>query len=184
MPRTGEEETVFVVQRLNWTRSVFKGREVFLRLPGVTRLRSFASEKKAEALRQEMEEQARARVNPFRCGNVGLSDKTSLDSDRLHDWLLEAGDDYLKARMPVDCRTRQPAGVLHGGASVALAETLASWAARYCVDPAKHHCVGLEINANHVRPVAEGYVYGTARPLHLGRTTQLWDVRITTEDGD
>ncbi|MCC6470443.1 MAG: hotdog fold thioesterase [Alphaproteobacteria bacterium] len=97
--------------------------------------------------------------------------------------LLETGDDYLKARMPVDARTRQPAGVLHGGASVVLAETLASWAATFCVDPAKSHCVGLEINANHLRPVADGFVYGTARPLHLGRKTQLWDVRIATEDG-
>lgn len=97
--------------------------------------------------------------------------------------LLEAGDDYLKARMPVDARTRQPAGVLHGGASVVLAETLASWAATFCVDPARNHCVGLEINANHVRPVADGFVYGTARPLHLGRKTQLWDVRVATEDG-
>lgn len=97
--------------------------------------------------------------------------------------LLETGDDYLKARMPVDARTRQPAGVLHGGASVVLAETLASWAATFCVDTAKSHCVGLEINANHLRPVADGFVYGTARPLHLGRKTQLWDVRIATEDG-
>lgn len=97
--------------------------------------------------------------------------------------LIEAGDDFLKARMPVDARTRQPAGVLHGGASVVLAETLASWAATFCVDPSKSHCVGLEINANHVRPVPDGFVYGTARPLHLGRKTQLWDVRIATEDG-
>ena len=93
--------------------------------------------------------------------------------------LVEAGDDFLSGRMPVDGRTRQPAGILHGGASVALAETLASWAATYCVDRSKHHCVGLEINANHVRPVAEGSVTGTARPLHLGRKTQIWEVRIT-----
>jgi len=66
---------------------------------------------------------------------------------------------------------------------VVLAETLASWAATFCVDPARNHCVGLEINANHVRPVADGFVYGTARPLHLGRKTQLWDVRVSTEDG-
>ena len=95
--------------------------------------------------------------------------------------MIEAGDDFLKARMPVDNRTRQPAGVLHGGASVVLAETMASWAATFCVDPEKFYCVGLEINANHVRAVAEGFVYGTARPLHLGRTTQIWDVRITDE---
>jgi len=95
--------------------------------------------------------------------------------------VIEADDDYLKARMPVDARTKQLAGVLHGGASAALAETLVSWRAAFCVDRAKQHCVGLEINANHVRPVAEGYGYGTARPLHLGRSTQIWDVRITDE---
>ena len=97
--------------------------------------------------------------------------------------LLEAGDDFLKARMPVDARTHQPAGVLHGGASVTLAETLASWAATYCVDRSKNHCVGLEINANHVRAVREGHVYGVARPIHLGRSTHIWEIRITTEDG-
>lgn len=95
--------------------------------------------------------------------------------------LLEAGDDYLRARMPVDARTRQPAGMLHGGASVALAETLASWAATFCVDVSKHHCVGIEINANHLRPVADGWVYGTARPASLGRTIQVWEVRISNE---
>ncbi|EFK97770.1 Thioesterase [sediment metagenome] len=95
--------------------------------------------------------------------------------------LIEAGDDYLKARMPVDQRTRQPAGVLHGGVSLVLAETLASWAAAHVVDPAKFHCVGQEINANHVRAVASGWVYGVARPIHLGRSSQVWDVRIHDE---
>lgn len=95
--------------------------------------------------------------------------------------VVEVGDDYLKARMPVDARTRQPAGVLHGGASVALAETLASWAATFCIDPAKHHCVGIEINANHLRPVADGWVHGNARPVNLGRTIQVWEVRITNQ---
>jgi 1,4-dihydroxy-2-naphthoyl-CoA hydrolase len=71
--------------------------------------------------------------------------------------------------------------MLHGGASVALAETLASWAATLVVDREKHHCVGLEINANHARAVASGWVLGTARPLHLGRSTQIWDVRVTDE---
>ena len=94
---------------------------------------------------------------------------------------VEAGDDYLTARMPVDARTRQPAGMLHGGASVALAETLASWGATFCVDPNKNHCVGLEINANHVRAVPSGWVTGTARPLHLGKSTQIWEVRISDE---
>lgn len=95
--------------------------------------------------------------------------------------LIEAGDDYLKARMPVDERTRQPAGVLHGGASVVLAETLASWAASFSVDGGAHHCVGLEINANHIRPVAEGFVYGVARPVNLGRTIHVWEVRISDD---
>lgn len=97
--------------------------------------------------------------------------------------MIEAGDDYLKGRMPVDARTRQPAGALHGGASVLFAETLASWAAAHVVDPSKFHCVGQEINANHVRAVVEGWVYGVARPAHLGRNTHVWEVRITNEDG-
>ncbi|MBM3547290.1 MAG: hotdog fold thioesterase [Alphaproteobacteria bacterium] len=95
--------------------------------------------------------------------------------------VVEIGEDYLKARMPVDQRTKQPAGVLHGGASVVLAETLASWAATFSVDSTKHHCVGLEINANHVRAASSGFVYGTARPVHLGRSTHIWEVRITNE---
>ncbi len=93
----------------------------------------------------------------------------------------EAGDDYVKARMPVDARTQQPARMLHGGASVALAETLASWAATFVVDREANHCVGLEINANHVRAVGSGFIIGTARPVHLGRSTQIWEVRITDE---
>ena len=97
--------------------------------------------------------------------------------------ITEAGDDYLSGRMPVDERTRQPAGVLHGGASVLFAETLASWAASLTVDPRRFHCVGQEINANHVRAVPDGHVIGTARPLHIGRSTQVWDVRITGERG-
>ena len=95
--------------------------------------------------------------------------------------ILEAGDDYLKGRMPVDARTQQPARMLHGGASVALAETLASWAATFVVDRQQFYCVGLEINANHVRAVGSGWVIGVARPVHLGRSTQIWDVRISDE---
>jgi 1,4-dihydroxy-2-naphthoyl-CoA hydrolase len=97
--------------------------------------------------------------------------------------LTETTDGSLKGRMPVDHRTRQPGGVLHGGASVALAETLASWGATLTVDPAKFYCVGMEINANHVRPVAEGWVYGEAVPLTRGRTTQVWDIKITDAAG-
>jgi 1,4-dihydroxy-2-naphthoyl-CoA hydrolase len=95
---------------------------------------------------------------------------------------MEVGDDYLKARMPVDHRTQQPMGLLHGGASVALAETLGSVGAYLCIDPKKQSSVGLEINANHVRGVRSGWVYGIARPLHIGRTTQLWEIRITDEE--
>jgi 1,4-dihydroxy-2-naphthoyl-CoA hydrolase len=91
---------------------------------------------------------------------------------------LEVGDDFLKARMPVDRRTKQPFGILHGGASVALAETVGTMAAFLCVDPDTKRTVGLEINANHVRPVTEGWVTGIAKPLHLGRTTQVWEIRI------
>ncbi len=94
---------------------------------------------------------------------------------------VEADDNSVTARMPVDERTKQPAGVLHGGSSVTLAETVATWAATFVVDRSKFHCVGMEINANHVRPVSEGFVYGTARPLHLGRTTQVWEIKITDD---
>ncbi len=95
--------------------------------------------------------------------------------------LLEQGDDYLKGRMPVDQRTRQPAGLLHGGASVVLAETLASLAAICCVDRDKHTCVGQEINANHVRSAKDGWVYGVAKPYYIGRGSQVWEVKITDE---
>ena len=97
--------------------------------------------------------------------------------------LVELGDDYLVGRMPVDPRTHQPAGVLHGGASVAFAETLASWAGSFAVDRSRFHCVGMEINANHVRPAGSGWVSGVARPVNIGRTTQVWDIRITNDQG-
>jgi 1,4-dihydroxy-2-naphthoyl-CoA hydrolase len=93
----------------------------------------------------------------------------------------EVGEDFLKGRMPVDNRTRQPYGLLHGGASVALAETLGSVGAALVVDRQRYNAVGLEINANHVRGAREGFVTGTARPLHIGKTTQVWDIRITDE---
>ena len=94
-----------------------------------------------------------------------------------------AGDDWVQATMPVDARTRQPYGILHGGASVVLAETLGSSAGNLCVDTAKQVCVGLEINANHVRAVRSGTVTGTARAVHVGRSTQLWEIRIEDEQG-
>lgn len=91
----------------------------------------------------------------------------------------EIGPDYLAARMPVDVRTVQPLGLLHGGASAALAETLGSVAGNMCVDPETKFCVGLEINANHVRAARSGWVIGVVRPIHLGRSTQVWEIRIT-----
>ena len=93
--------------------------------------------------------------------------------------LIELGDDFLRGTMPVDHRTKQPYGLLHGGASVALAETLGSIAGNLAVrDPSKHMVVGLEINANHLAAVTSGVVTGTARPLHVGRSTQVWEIRI------
>ena len=89
----------------------------------------------------------------------------------------ELGPDFLCATMPVDRRTRQPYGLLHGGASVLLAETLGSTAAMLCAAEGER-CVGIEINANHLRAVREGIVTGTARPLHVGRQTQVWEIRI------
>ncbi|WP_081658754.1 hotdog fold thioesterase [Terrimonas ferruginea] len=96
----------------------------------------------------------------------------------------EVGADYLQARMPVDDRTRQPYGLLHGGASCVLAETIGSVASAMIVDHEKFYCVGMEINANHLRSARDGYVTGTARPLHLGGTTHVWDIRITNEAGE
>jgi 1,4-dihydroxy-2-naphthoyl-CoA hydrolase len=96
---------------------------------------------------------------------------------------IELGDDFLRARMPVDQRTRQPMGLLHGGASVALAESMGSTGTYLSIDQKKFAAVGLEINANHVRPVISGWVTGEARPLHRGRTTQIWEIRITDDAG-
>jgi 1,4-dihydroxy-2-naphthoyl-CoA hydrolase len=93
----------------------------------------------------------------------------------------EIGADFLRGRMPVDERTRQPYGILHGGASVALAETLGSTAAGLVVDPDKYRVVGQEINANHVRAVSSGFVIGTARPHHVGKRSHVWEIRIADE---
>jgi 1,4-dihydroxy-2-naphthoyl-CoA hydrolase len=95
----------------------------------------------------------------------------------------DAGPDFISARMPVDHRTHQPMGLLHGGASVVLAETLGSVAAYHCLDGSKQYAVGLDINANHIRGVRSGWVYGTTRPLHIGGKTHVWEIRITTEEG-
>lgn len=94
---------------------------------------------------------------------------------------LEIGDNYLKLSMPVDERTRQPYGLLHGGASVALAETAGSVASALVIDPAKYICVGIEINANHVRSAREGIVIGTCTPIHIGSSTHVWEIKIHDE---
>ena len=121
--------------------------------------------------------------------------KQSTDLARINGWsantmmetlgirLTAIGDDWLQGTMPVDHRTHQPFGLLHGGASVVLAETLGSTAAMLTLDPASEVAVGLDINANHVRGVRSGSVTGTARMLHLGRTTQVWEIRIENEEG-
>jgi 1,4-dihydroxy-2-naphthoyl-CoA hydrolase len=95
--------------------------------------------------------------------------------------VIAVGEDFIEAKMPVDHRTHQPLGLLHGGASVALAETLGSIAATCCVDVKTQYCVGLEINANHIRSVRDGFVYGITKPLHIGKKTQVWEVKITND---
>ena len=95
----------------------------------------------------------------------------------------EIGPDYLRASMPVDARTWQPYGLLHGGASVVLAETLGSTAAQCCVDGSRFYCVGQEINANHLRGVRSGRVTGTARPIHVGARSHVWEIRIEDDKG-
>ena len=101
--------------------------------------------------------------------------------DNLGIRFTEVGDDFVRGTMPVDARTIQPYGLLHGGASVALAETLGSMGAAMCVDAAEYQCVGQEINANHVRAARSGLVTGTARPMHIGGRTHVWSIDIVNE---
>ncbi len=95
----------------------------------------------------------------------------------------EIGDDYINGIMPVDHRTVQPAGILHGGASLALAESLGSVAGFMCIDREKQYCVGMEINANHIRPIRSGRVYGVVKPIHIGRKTHVWEISISNQNG-
>ena len=97
--------------------------------------------------------------------------------------VTEIGEDYLKGTMPVDNRTLQPHGILHGGASVALAETLGSIASTLCLDTDKQYCVGLGINSSHVRPISSGKVTGTVKPVHVGRTIHVWNIDISADHG-
>lgn len=117
--------------------------------------------------------------------DLQLADINALGRNTMGDHIgiefTETGPDFIKGRMPVDNRTRQPYGLLHGGASCVLAETLGSVASALVIDPGKFLCVGLEINANHIRGVREGFVTGIATPLHLGSSTHVWDIRIYDE---
>jgi 1,4-dihydroxy-2-naphthoyl-CoA hydrolase len=113
-------------------------------------------------------EQAQQRVAGTMIDHIGIA-------------ITEVGDDFLKGTMPVDHRTVQPMRILHGGASVTLAETLGSLAATLVIDNEKKFCVGLDINANHIRAVKDGLVTGIAKPLHIGYSTQVWSIEITDE---
>ncbi|NLR66695.1 hotdog fold thioesterase [Chitinophaga varians] len=117
--------------------------------------------------------------------NVSLDTLNELSENTMGTHLgmefTEIGPDYLKMMMPVDNRTKQPYGLLHGGASVALAETVGSMASGLIIDPDKQICVGMEISANHLRGVKSGYVHACAKPLHIGATSHVWDIRITDD---
>ena len=114
--------------------------------------------------------------------DLQLNDFVALSKGNMAEHLgiewTELGADFLKARMPVDHRTNQPYGLLHGGASCVLAETIGSVASALVIDNSKSICVGLEINANHIRGVREGFVEGTVTPLHIGNSTHVWDIKI------
>lgn len=107
------------------------------------------------------------------------SENTMLD--HLGIQFIEIGENYLKASMPVDHRTRQPLGIMNGGASCVLAESVGSTAGNFCVDPNQFYCVGLDINTNHIRSVKNGLVIATASPFHIGKTTQVWHIEIKDE---
>ena len=111
--------------------------------------------------------------------NAPKEDINSLLDVRIEDY----GDDWITASMPVDKRTHQPYGILHGGASVVLAESLGSIASYLCIDSSRFYCVGLEVNANHLKAVKSGRVRAIAKPVHLGRTTHVWDIRLSNEEG-
>lgn len=118
----------------------------------------------------------------FTIDDLNLRGKNTL-SDFLDIRFTGIGDDSLTATMPASDRSKQPLGIVHGGANVVLAETIASTAANAVIDINRFYCVGLEINANHIRPVRNGLLTGTARSIHLGRTTQIWQIDIFNEEG-
>lgn len=117
--------------------------------------------------------------------DIKIDDIIPIGKDTMGEYIgiewLEVGEDFMKAKMPVDHRTQQPYGLLHGGASCTLAETIGSVASAMVIDHTKCICVGLEINANHIKSARQGFVTGIAKPLHLGATTHVWDIRIYDE---
>ncbi len=117
--------------------------------------------------------------------SLNITDLQSFEKDTMNEFIgiefTEVGENYLKAKMAVDHRTRQAYGILHGGASVTLAETIGSIGSAMVIDQSKFYCVGVEINANHVRSIKEGFVIGKAVPLHIGSTTHVWDIKIVDE---
>lgn len=119
-------------------------------------------------------------------GEVTLEKLNARSHNTMSDFLgivfTELGDDFLIARMPVNARTKQPLGIMHGGASCVLAETIGSTAANVCIDYTTYYCVGLDINTNHIRSAREGFVIGRASPFHLGKTTQVWHIEIKNEE--
>ncbi len=119
---------------------------------------------------------------PFTPADLNKRGENTL-ADFLDIKFIAVGDDSLTATMPANARTKQPLGIVHGGANVVLAETIASTAANAVIDLEKFYCVGLEINANHIRSVRDGLITGIARPIHIGRTTQVWQIDLYNEAG-
>ena len=118
----------------------------------------------------------------YKLENIRIMEKGTM-MEHLEMEATELGEDFVRGKLKVTAKVLQPMGLLHGGASVALAESLGSIGANLVVDPSKFHCVGLDINANHLRGVRDGYVYGEARPIHLGNTTHVWEIKLTHEEG-
>ena len=118
----------------------------------------------------------------YKLENIRIMEKGTM-MEHLEMEATELGEDFVRGKLKVTAKVLQPMGLLHGGASVALAESLGSIGANLVVDPSKFHCVGLDINANHLRGVRDGYVYGEARPIHLGKTTHVWEIKLTNEEG-
>ena len=121
-------------------------------------------------------------ITPFEIKDLEARGKDTM-VEHLGIVFTEKGDNFLTAKMPVDHRTKQPIGIMHGGASCVLAESVGSVAANYCVDLKKRYCVGLEINTNHIRQATEGYVIGVAKPHHIGKRTHVWEIEIRHESG-